>query len=76
MHDASQYTFCVCKANLFLSPQFFHFGINIGFVIPKEECRKDELHRGIKFIFLTRIWMIWVICEFYFWFQVEERTHV
>ncbi len=42
---------CACKANFFLTPHFFHFAINIGFVIPKEEFRKDNLYRGIKVIF-------------------------
>ncbi len=49
--DALWCTFCVCKLNLFSTPHFFHFGINIGFIIPKEEFGKDKLHVGIKFIF-------------------------
>ncbi len=40
---------------------FFHFGINIGFVIPKEEFWKSNVCRGIKLILQTWIWKIWLI---------------
>ncbi len=42
----------LCSQNKsFLDTSIFYFGINIGFVIPKEEIRRDKLHEGIKFIF-------------------------
>ncbi len=46
MRDALQCIFCGCNANL--TPHLFDFGINIGFVIPKEQFEKDPLDRGIK----------------------------
>ncbi len=63
--DALQCVFCVCEANLFFTLLLFHFGINIGFVIPKEEFGEDNLHRGIKYIFGMSIWKIWLICDFF-----------
>ncbi len=65
MWFALQCTFCVCEINLFLTNQFFHFGINNGFVIPKEEFWKNNLCRGIKYIFQMQIWKIWLICKFF-----------
>ncbi len=59
---------------LSLMPLYIQFGIDFGFVIPKEEFGKDKLHRGMEFISQNWIWKIWLICEF-FLFQVEERTH-
>ncbi len=44
---------------------FISFGINIGFVLPKEEFVKGNLHKGIKLIFWMQIWKIWLVCEFF-----------
>ncbi len=46
--DLLYIAFFVLKANLLLKPLFFHFGINIAFVIPKEEFWKSNVYRGIK----------------------------
>ncbi len=41
MRDALQCIFCVCEANLLLTPRFFHFGINTGVEFLKIQFEKD-----------------------------------
>ncbi len=74
MRDALWYIFCVCKTNLFLIPLFFHFGINIGFEIPKEEFGKDKITQR-KQIYLQNVNLKDLVDLRVFLFQLEDRTH-
>ncbi len=71
---ALQCNFCVCKANLLLTPPFFHFGINISFVIAKEEFQKNFYYSGIKLIVQKQIWKILLIRFLFFFVFLEYRT--
>ncbi len=57
--------FLCLQSICFLDTFLFHLWINIGFVIPKEEFVKGNLHKGIKLIFWMQIWKIWLVCEFF-----------
>ncbi len=46
-----QCIFCVCDENLSLTPQLFHFEINVGFEISKEKFGKDFFDRRFELIF-------------------------
>ncbi len=38
--------FFVFEKQFFLDTSIFHFGINVGFVSPKEECGNEKLYGG------------------------------
>ncbi len=59
---ALQWIFCVHKAYIFLTPPFI-FGINIGFVIAKEEFQKNFYYSRIKLIIQKPIWKILLTCH-------------
>ncbi len=66
--------FLCLQSKSFNGTSFFHFGINIGFEIPKEEFWKEKVYREIKLILQMQTqknWLIWVLLLF----QVEVRTH-
>ncbi len=64
MRDALQCIFCVCKANLSLTPLLFNFVIHTGVTIAKNEFEKDNFFRGMELIFQRLIWKIWLMCDF------------
>ncbi len=64
--------FLCLQSKSFVDTSIFQFGINIGFVTPKEEFWKSNVYRGIKLILQT--WKIWLICVFIFFVFLEYWT--
>ncbi len=53
---------------------FFNFGINIGFVIPKEEFKKNFYYSRIELIIQKQIRKILLIRVLFFFVFLEYRT--
>ncbi len=64
--------FCVCKANLLLTPLFLYFGINTNVAIPKIEYANNIFYSRIKLMFQQWIWKIWIIFKFFVTGESEE----
>ena len=73
--DLLRDTFFVFAKQIFCRHlNFFHFGININFVIAEEEFRKNIYYSRIKLIVQKRIRKILLIRSLFFFVFLEYRT--
>ncbi len=57
--------FLCFQSKSFIDTSIIYFGLNLGFVIPREVFGKDNFHGGIKLDFPSLIWKIYMVLVFF-----------